>query len=53
LAPVFFVLKLTVALARVCGKIARRQRLEHTSGVSKTYKAGTRTWGKSVTVFSN
>ena len=34
----FFVLELPVALARVSGKIAIRQRLEHTSGVSQTHK---------------
>jgi hypothetical protein len=43
LAPALIVLNLPVAQARTPGKIAIRQRLQHTRGVCQTQMAGTKT----------
>ncbi len=51
LAPTLFVLNLFVALARAPGKIARRQRLQHTCCVSQTQMAGTKTQRSAASVF--
>ncbi len=51
LAPALFVLSLPVALARAPGKIAIRQRLLHTHGVSQTQIAGTKTQRSVSSVF--